>query len=1030
MNTTQTEPAAIEPALREVPEPLRPRVRQHWQAFLQAARQAGETDAPLPGEITPGVLDELGRVWAVSDFVARQCCRRPGMLLSLMERHEGDCDLARRYTEREYTERLARALAEVADADGLGDALRRFRGREMVRIAWRDITGAAGLDETLRDLSALADACIQQALALLQAWQEQELGSPCNADGEPQSLVVLGMGKLGAGELNFSSDIDLIFTFPEAGETRGPQPRATSNEKFFNLLGKRLIRALGENTAEGFVFRVDMRLRPFGDSGPLVPSFAAMENYYQSHGRDWERYALIKARVVAGDAEAGRRLFELLRPFVYRRYLDYGAFGALREMKQKLAAEVKRRGLSGNVKLGAGGIREVEFIGQAFQLIRGGREPALQIRPIQAVLALLARQGYLPEYVQQQLQEAYVFLRNTEHRLQEFEDRQTHQLPEDDIGRLRLAFAMGFACWDDFLPALRGHMARVHSHFEQVFAAPQAEPGESTASGESPLGQLWDHGLGPELLDDDSDRAQDDGAALRLLAEAGFDDPGPALHHLRALRASRRYRALSAGARERFDALMPLLVGAVAAYPRAHEVLARVLELVEAIAQRTAYLALLLENPMALTQLVRLCAASPWITRQLARHPLLLDELLDPRSLYRPPSRQALEQELRQRLAQLPEGDQEQALETLRHFKQAAVLRVAAAELAEAVPSSRGAPGSPGATRITPGDLVMRVSDCLTDIAELLLATVLEMAWTHLVERHGRPRCARGAGPAGSGFAIVAYGKLGGIELGYGSDLDMVFVHGSQDQNAMTDGPRPIADSVFFVRLGQRIIHLLSAHTAAGILYEVDMRLRPSGNSGLLVVSLSSLRDYQFNKAWTWEHQALIRARVVAGDPRIGAGFEELRREVICRRRDPASLRAEVVEMRERMRAKLSKDQPPDRGGERDGEQFDLKQGHGGIADIEFMVQYGALVWAHEHPVLAGFTDNIRLLQAFAERDLMSPDDAATLTEAYRAFRACIHRLTLQERPAVLAGEDYTPEFADKRQAVQALWRRYMLAPE
>ncbi|NOX75263.1 MAG: bifunctional [glutamate--ammonia ligase]-adenylyl-L-tyrosine phosphorylase/[glutamate--ammonia-ligase] adenylyltransferase [Gammaproteobacteria bacterium] len=1003
MTARQKASERIESALQILPDALRPRVRQHWQDFLQAASQAACGDRFFKfADEKPVFLGDLCRVWAVSDFVAQQCCRRPAAFLSLLADAGGESDLARQYKEQELAARLAHALVGVSDADSLGVALRLFRGREMLRIAWRDIAGMAPLEETLRDLSGLADACVQQSLALLQGWLEKKLGVPCNGDGESQSMVVLGMGKLGASELNFSSDIDLIFAFSETGETRGPQPRNIRNETFFSQLGKQLIRALGDTTAEGFVFRVDMRLRPFGDSGALVPSFAAVESYYLSHGRDWERYALIKARLVVGDAGVGQRLFELLRPFVYRRYLDYGAFGALREMKQKLVTEAKRRGLSDNVKLGVGGIREVEFIGQAFQLIRGGREPALQMRPIQAVLSYLADKGYLPDYVEQQLQAAYVFLRNTEHRLQEFADRQTHQLPDDDLGRLRLAFAMGFSCWDDFLPVLRSHMMRVHSHFEQVFVAPQVEQPTSPEAEESGLGLLWRFGLDGESNNE----------ALTLLAELGFTDPEAALHQLHTLRKGRRYRALPVGGQARFDALLPLLLGVVATYPRAHDVLARVLELVEAIAQRSAYLALLLENPMALAQLVRLCAASSWISRQLARHPLLLDELLDPRSLYQPPSRQELEQDLQRRLSQAPEGDQEQAMETLRHFKQAAVLRVAAADVVEAVP-------------------LMQVSDHLTHIAEVLLMAVLEMAWAHLVERHGRPRCARSEVTSGSGFAIVAYGKLGGIELGYGSDLDLVFVHGSDDQTAMTDGPRPIADAVFFIRLGQRIIHLLSAHTAAGVLYDVDMRLRPSGNSGLLVVSLAGLRDYQQNTAWTWEHQALIRARVVAGDRCIGDGFEQIRREVICRQRAPAQLRAEVVDMRERMRASLSRELPRGSSAETGQEKptpFDLKQGRGGIA--EFMVQYGALSWAHEHRALVGFTDNIRLLDAFAQQGLMSPEDAALLSEAYQTFRACIHRLALQEQPAVLAGDDYTPSFADKRQAVRNLWNRYMMGAE
>jgi glutamate-ammonia-ligase adenylyltransferase len=956
--------SAIDSQLEALPEALRGGVARAWTAF-EAAAAAAQLAAPADGALPA----QLCRVWAGSDFVVQQCLRQPRLLTELLT----SGDLQRRYDPQAMAARVAASLQAVSDAETLGAGLRRLRNREMVRIAWRDLAGLADLDETMTDLSALAAACIEAALARLQEWLAEELGEPCNGAGEPQRLVVLGMGKLGAGELNFSSDVDLIFAYAEGGETRGGRRDAVSNEQFFTRLGKGLIKALDENTAEGFVFRVDMRLRPFGTSGALAASFDAMEQYYQVHGRDWERYALIKAAVVAGDRAAGERLLAMLRPFVYRRYLDYGAFEALRDMKRMVEAEVKRKGMANHVKLGAGGIREVEFIGQAFQLIRGGRDPALQQRGIQPVLAYLAEQDYLPRYVQEQLQAAYVFLRNTEHRLQEYQDKQTHYLPEDELNRLRLAYAMGYSHWDEFLPVLRGHMARVHSHFEQVFAAPQTEHAGTEGAD---LGEAWAGSLAEE-------------EALAVLTAAGYGDAAAVLTQLRALRDSRSYRALSTHGQLRMDRLMPLLLGAVAGGEAPDATLARLLALVTAIARRTAYLALLVEHPMALSQLVRLCGASPWIAKLLARHPLLLDELLDPRSLYRPPNKEQLAAELRRRLARVPAGDEEQAMDVLRQFKQASMLRVAAADVMEAVP-------------------LMVVSDHLTAIAEVILEAVLALAWDHLVARHGRPACARAADA--TAFAIIAYGKLGGIELGYGSDLDMVFVHGAEDAGTLTDGAKAVADQVFYARLGQRIIHILTAHTPAGVLYEVDMRLRPSGNSGLLVVSLGALRDYQFNQAWTWEHQALARARPVAGDAHICAGFAQLRREVLGLQRDPLKLKREVVEMRERMRQALAKEEAG---------RFDLKQGRGGIADIEFMVQYHVLSRAHEMPELTEFTDNIRQLESCARHGLLRPADAGILSDAYRAYRAEVHRLTLQEQPAVTDAE----AFAAVRHEVMRLWR-------
>ena len=955
-------PVVLETALGLLPTALRENVRGHWAGFTQALGTV-----PAFDELQ---FTALCKVWAASEFAATLCVRKPDLLLELLE----GGDLQQQCSAASVVQRVQQVVSAADSLDDLHRCLRRQRQREMLRIAWRDIAGWADLNETMADLSALADACISETLAWLQSRLMDELGEPQNAASERQQMLVLGMGKLGAGELNFSSDVDLIFVYPEAGKTT----QGLSNDEFFTRLGRQLIRALDETTADGFVFRVDMRLRPFGQSGALVSNFDALEHYYQVHGREWERYALIKARIVAGDPAAGEQLFEVLRPFVFRRYLDYGAFESLREMKKMVEAEVKRKGMANHVKLGAGGIREVEFIGQAFQLVRGGQDKVLQQREIQRVLVYLAERDYLPDYTVRELLKAYEFLRNTEHRLQEYQDQQTHLLPDDETGQRRLAYAMGFEHWDDFLPVLRAHMAHVHSHFEQVFQAPQTEHAVSDTSG---LSAVW-------LTVTEEDEA------VAVLSAAGFKEPESTWNSLHALRAGRLYQSLSSNGRMRLDRLMPLLIAAVAEIKSDNTtpdmVLKRLLALVESIARRSAYLSLLIEYPTALSQLVRLNAASPWIARQLVKHPLLLDELLDSRILYSPPGHDELVADLQRRLAQVGEGDLEQAMEVLRQFQQASVLRVAASDVMAAVP-------------------LMVVSNHLTAIAEVVVAAVLELAWDDLVGRYGRPSCA-GDGDD-KGFAIIAYGKMGGIELGYGSDLDLVFMHASENANAMTSGTRAVADAVFFARLGQRIIHILSAHTPAGVLYEVDMRLRPSGASGLLVVGLAAFRDYQDKQAWTWEHQALVRARRVAGDTLIGEGFELVRHDILTRERDAALLRSDITEMRERMRESLGKEAS-------DG--FDLKQGRGGIADIEFMVQYGVLKWAHNAPSLATFTDNIRLLEGFAEQGLLPEGDVATLSDAYRAYRAEVHKLTLQERPAMVEGGP----FAKQRAAVKRIWQR------
>lgn len=946
-----------------LPGDLAPQVESRWQAFAERCRAA---DVPLPRH--PEFLWSLARVWAASDFVASSCVQNPELLHDLLQ----SGDLLAEYPPGAMARRVAGALEGVRDEADLGRRLRRLRRRETVRIAWRDLAGWAGVEEVLEDLSALADACIEGALDRLYAWQCKEAATPRDGRRRPQRLSVLAMGKLGARELNFSSDIDLIFVYPEAGEIR--RPRLLSHEEFFTRLGRRLISVLNDNTPEGFVYRVDMRLRPYGDSGPLVMDFAQFEDYYQSQGREWERYAMIKARPLGGDPEANAALMELLRPFVYRRYLDFGAFEQLRDMKAMIEREVARRGMGDNVKLGPGGIREVEFIVQAFQLVRGGREPRLQRRGLLETLAVLGELELLPAWACERLAGAYRFLRRLENRLQAWQDAQTHELPRDEEGKARVAFAMGFGGWAAFEEALEAHRQFVAGQFAQVFAAPQSAAGGL----ESPFAALWEGLLEPEQ-------------ARRRLEEAGYEAPGESLRLLEQMRSGVAER-LGAQGRERLRRLMPLLLGAVTESERPSRTLARVLRVIEAIAGRSAYLALLVEYPVALSQLVRLCGASPWIATELARHPLLLDELLDPRTLYRPPSREELGAQLEQRFQAIDPEDLEEQMEALRQFRQAAVLRVAAADVAGAAP-------------------LMEVSDHLTAIAEVVLERVLAVAWEHLTARHGRPRRGGRRGPP-AGFAIIGYGKLGGMELGYGSDLDLVFLHDAMD-GGRTDGRRPLDNAVFFARLGQRIIHILNTRTPSGILYEIDMRLRPSGASGLLVTDIGAFAHYQREEAWTWEHQALVRARPVAGSEGVAQAFAEVRREVLCLPRDPERLRGEVRDMRERMRAEL---------GSRTPGRFDLKQDRGGIADIEFMVQYQVLRWAHEHPELVRYSDNIRLLGTLAEAGLLTPERAALLADAYRSYRERGHRLALQEEKAVVDAS----EFAELRRQVAEIWDEMM----
>ncbi len=925
--------ARFQVAFNKVPEPLRAPVEHAWQAL------ALHLPALLEASPAQEWLDALPRVFAASDFVARLCERNPELLRDLL----ASGDLARPYAAAELTVRAQQLLAGAADEADLKARLRRLRRREMVRIAFRDLAGWADLAEVIATLSELADACIAGALTRLSDWLKA-----------PPGFVVLGMGKLGGCELNFSSDVDLIFAYADDGE---------SHHERFVRLAQKLAQALSEPTADGFVFRVDTRLRPHGASGPLALSFDALEQYYQVHGREWERYAFIKARVVGGERAAGAELLARLKPFVYRKYLDYGTLESLRGMKALIEREVTRKGMEANIKLGPGGIREIEFIAQALQLIRGGREPALQDRALLPVLDRLVAAGYFEPAARDVLRAAYVFLRNTEHRLQMVADAQTHTLPADDPGRLRLAVSMGFAGWPAFETALNRHRQKVQEQFALMFHAPQGETAPAEAS---PLAGAW-------LVPDDEKSAS-------LLQAAGYRAPENVLAMLRGLREGSAYEAMSAESRARLDRLVPLLLSAAAPTREPDETLARLVRLLEAIGRRASYLALLVENPMALSQLVKLCAASPWIAGWIAQHLIVLDELLDPRALYTPLARAQLVEELRARLVAVSADDIELQMELLREFRHSHLLRIAATELG-------------------PGLSSQQVGASLADIAETVIGETLALARAALVQRHGEPMCKRNGEAFTPGFAVIGYGKLGGRELGYASDLDMIFLYEGCEEG-VTHGPRGVSNEEFFARLGQRLIHFLTTRTPGGVLYEVDMRLRPSGQSGPLVTSLAAFREYQSTHAWTWEHQALVRARVVAGDPGVGAAFEAARHEVLSRARDPEKLRADVLEMRRKMTEAHAVIK---------GAGFDLKHGRGGIVDIEFMVQYGMLRWAHEHPALTRRTDNIGILEALAAEGLLVEGTARTLTGAYRRYLSLEHRLKLMERgstvdPAALDG--------------------------
>ncbi|MGO2132457.1 MAG: bifunctional [glutamate--ammonia ligase]-adenylyl-L-tyrosine phosphorylase/[glutamate--ammonia-ligase] adenylyltransferase [Halomonas sp.] len=982
--------------LNAVPDPLSGALAHAWSRLQHAIKQAdnlaGMQNKPLPSErwnaLSAGRRAELARVLVISDFVLDSLVRYPDWLFGLEASGELESPLP------DLQQALAERLAQAEDEPSLYAELRRFRRARMLGIVWRDLTRPPGIDmwATSAAVSRLAEACLEQALRWFEAHLVARWGHPePRPGGAAQRLVVLGMGKLGAGELNLSSDIDLIFAFPTGGETRGGR-KSLEHQEYFTKLGQKLIGALDAMTADGFVFRMDMRLRPLGDGGPLVGSFASMAAYYQDQGREWERYALLKARPVAGDFAAGAELLDTLRPFVYRKYIDFGAIESLRELKAMINREVHRKGMESNIKLGRGGIREIEFVVQAFQLIRGGRDTELQVTSLKTALEQLPALNLLAPSVTDELTPDYVYLRDLEHVLQAREDRQTQTLPDDAEERQRVAFAMHQPDWSSLTAALDALHERVRHHFDAVIADPEdeIEEEEQVAGNEDGVALEQWRVLWRDSLPDDE--------ACGLLTKGGFEQPADSLRRLRTLRDSRAVQSMQRIGYGRLEALMPLLLDAAAASDTPDRSLVSVLPLIEEVLRRTAYLALLRENPDALGHLMRLCSASPWIAEQLARHPILLDELLTPETLYTPADRQRLADELRQALGRIPEDDEEALLEALRVFKHAQVLHVAASDIA--------------GTRH-----LMKVSDYLTYIAEVILEAVLAMAWKHLTRKHGFPERNDGSRSGQQpDFLIVGYGKLGGIEFSYGSDLDLVFLHDGANQGT-TDGARPIDNAVFFTRLGQRIIHLLTAVTPSGSLYEVDMRLRPSGNSGLLVASLDSFAEYQRKEAWTWEHQALVRARVVAGNDQLAARFERVRAEVLGRERQRADLRHDVVEMREKMRGHL--------GGKTGPSLFDFKHDTGGMVDIEFVCQFAVLAMAHDTPELLEWSDNMRILDTLEASGRLLPSEAEGLREAYLACRSGAHRASLTGQPA----HGDVESFAAHRQAVIAVWHK-LLAPE
>lgn len=852
------------------------------------------------------------------------------------------------------------ALDNITDESTWMRAIRVLRARLMFRWIWQDANQLTDVVTLTRELSDFADASICAAKKFARIPLVAKHGEPMGYNGTVQDLIVVAMGKLGAQELNLSSDIDLIFAFDEQGETNGR--KCIDVQQFCILWGQKLIYLLDHMTADGFVFRVDMRLRPWGDGSALAVSHVALEKYLSQHGREWERYAWIKARIVTGGKE-GNELLDMTRPFVFRKYVDYTAFEAMREMKAMIEREVLRRNIEDDIKLGAGGIREVEFIVQVFQLIYGGSKLELQDRQCLVSLHHLGEVGLLDAQAVAELEDAYLFLRRVEHAIQALNDQQTQSLPSEPDLRQRMIETLGFADWDVFIAFLNQKRAKVIFQFEHLIKEKEPDPLIESFS-------LLEKQLN-DVLDDN---------AKNLIHEFWY---GHAL------------KKLPAKAVQRLKTFWPHLIEAILQSDKPQVALLRLMPLVESVLRRTVYLVMLIESKGALQRLVKMSTVSPWICEELTHYPVLLDEFLS--MDFELPKRQDLEDSLRQQLLRIEIDQVEDQMRVLRLFKKSNVLAVAASDVLAESP-------------------LMKVSDALTDIAEVSVNATLHLAYQITAKKHGYPLDAEGQRCSldHMAFVVAGYGKLGGIEMGYGSDLDLVFIHYMSEQGD-TDGAKPISGFEFAMRVAQKLMSLMTTQTLDGRVYEIDTRLRPSGEAGLLVTSLKAFEQYQLKSAWVWEHQALVRARSIAGEKSLREKFEALRCLILTQPRDEAKVREEVLKMRQKMKDHLgsSKEQ------QKDG-IFHLKQDAGGIVDIEFMAQYAVLAWSGSNPDLAHYSDNVRILEDAAKANRLSSDDATALIQAYLSERAESHRLALANQSMQVNAADWH----DTRVIVCKLWQR------
>lgn len=899
-------------------------------------------------------------LFGLSDFIFQTCQRYQNVaeyFLTLNNQSELLAEIA-------FIDQASLQLDEVSFLQ----KLRSFRHFVMAVYAARDFLKLQTIESTMTNLSNLAD----QFYLLVREWVKLQMSARSGLALDPQgneiSLIALGMGKLGGGELNFSSDIDLIFGYAEKGETSTGR-RSEDFQIYFTKMAQKIIQLLDSVTADGRVFRVDMRLRPFGDSGPLVSSFDALEDYYQDQGREWERYALLKARplglssaITETEQTQQQLLLQVLKPFVYRRYIDYSVIDALRKMKLQIQQEVKRRNLKLNIKLGEGGIREAEFIVQALQMLRGGKDAQLQKQSLLKTLPELVALSVFTVEESEQLKTSYLWLRQCEQYLQAFADEQTQTLPQDELKQLGLITLFQLDSWSAFLDAFKLHSQKINHIFINVIGETPQDSDQQEDHLISKWRDIWLH----------SDEKSDDEPDILLVKQ---------------LRKDLANSVSGSRGQDKLDLLMPLLFAECESQNIELQQATAVFNLVKKIASRTTYLELLDENQGARTQLVKLVTSCHFIGTELTKFPLLLDLLIDPKLLYSPAELSSYYSDLRRNLLRVEPDDLELQMEVLRQFKLSTQLAIAACDVQGVMN-------------------LMQVSDHLTELASVCLHFSVEIAWGQMVAKYGYPV---GSTFENKNFGVIGYGKLGGYELGYGSDLDIVFVHNC-DSSQPTDGKKPIDSRQFYLKLSQRVMHIFTTRTLSGELYEIDTRLRPSGASGLLAINIETFAEYQQTEAWTWEHQALVRSRFILGDEHLGQRFNQIRHNILTKQRDADLLKQEIASMRIKMFDNLNK--------EKEG-FFDLKQSRGGIADIEFISQLLVLSKSHQYPELAELPDNIRILQQASKLNLISESDNKELVDAYILYRRLYHTASLNgdEKLSELK------EITESRDQVLAIWQ-------